>query len=258
MVAQIVGLARSRAGERPAAAVLGMGVAAPGPLDPGAGIVLAPPTLARLAATCRSRRCWRSGWACRCGSRTTPTPPRSANGGSAPGGARATWSFVTVSTGIGGGVIADGRLLHGRRGLAAEIGHMTRDPGPGPLRLRRRRLLGGAGLRHRARAGRAAVRAVGRTRDPRRPARAGDEAARALLDDEARWLGVGIANLLHLYSPERVVLGGGVMRLLRPAARPAAATVAARAMPAYRDVPILPAALGANAGLVGAASLVLA
>ena len=86
-------------------------------------------------------------------------------------------------------------------------------------------------------------------------ARQGDPQALALLAGEARWLGIGIVNLLHLYSPERVILGGGVGGCLDLMQDEIDRTVRARAMPAYRDVPVVAARLGGNAGLVGAASL---
>ncbi|WP_292265978.1 ROK family protein, partial [Mesorhizobium sp.] len=73
----------------------------------------------------------------------------------------------------------------------------------------------------------------------------------------ARWLGIGFTNLLHLYSPDLIVMGGGLANgfdLLAPTIR---ATVEQRAMLAYRDVPIVPAQLGDRAGLIGAASLIL-
>ena len=88
-------------------------------------------------------------------------------------------------------------------------------------------------------------------------ARQGDAQALALLASEARWLGIGIANLLHLYSPERV--DPRRRRRWRPrsdAGRDRPHDPGA-AMPAYRDVPVVAARLGGNAGLVGAASLIL-
>ena len=123
VVMQIAGLldeVRRAAGCAP----VGVGVAAPGPLDPEAGLVIAPPTLAGwrdvpLAALLEAR---------------LDLPVRIVNDANAAalgewrfGAGRGTRNmvFVTVSTGIGGGVIVDGRLLHGFRGLAAEIGHMT-------------------------------------------------------------------------------------------------------------------------------------
>ena len=75
--------------------------------------------------------------------------------------------------------------------------------------------------------------------------------------EEADLVGTGLANLLHLYSPEVVILGGGLANqfdALRPGI---AARLATAAMPSFRDVPVLPAALGGDAGLVGAGILVL-
>ena len=68
--------------------------------------------------------------------------------------------------------------------------------------------------------------------------------------------GVGIANLLNLYSPDIVIIGGGMANgfdLLRPGI---AARIIAAAMPSFRDTPIIRAALGDNSGLIGAAALV--
>jgi glucokinase len=250
--------------------LVGLGVAAPGPLDPQAGVVLAAPMLhgwhdipiARLLrdrlgldvvlendANAAALGEWRHG---------------------AGRGVR-SMVFATVSTGIGGGIIVDGRLLHGLRGLAGEIGHMVVcDNGPSCA-------CGSAGCWETLASGTAlaaaARSAVARGEAPRlaalaageavtgrhieRAAREGDGPALNLLAAEARWLAVGLANLLHLYSPERIVLGGGVMAcfdLLRGDIEHALRT---RAMPAYRDVPVLAAELGGRAGLIGAASLVL-
>ena len=80
--------------------------------------------------------------------------------------------------------------------------------------------------------------------------------ALALLDKEARWLGIGFANLAHLYSPQAIVMGGGVSQafdLLHPKIN---AAFCAFAMPPFRDVRIVAAMRGDDAGLAGAAPLV--
>ena len=180
--------------------------------------------------------------------------------------------YVTVSTGIGGGVIVDGRILHGHRGLAAEIGHMTiRANGPacscGNIGCWEA-LASGSALDRRA-AGLVACgtptlmaslagNSPATARIAQRAAQAGDTAALALLDDEAALLGEGIANLLHLYAPEIVVIGGGVAACLPLMQSRIVAVARTRAMPPYRDIPISAAALGRHAGLVGAASVVFA
>ncbi|MDX8452300.1 ROK family protein [Mesorhizobium sp. VK9D] len=270
VIGQIIGLAGKLLKEHPQAKVIGIGACAPGPLDPKAGIVIGPPTL--------------SGWhnvpMIDILSRQFGLPVRLENDANAAalgewryGAGRGSESlvFVTVSTGIGGGVIADGHIYHGRRGLAAEIGHMTitgegdrcfcgnvgcfEAVASGTALGRRATQLtapgDGSQLRRLSRNGDVSARHVVEA------ARTGEAIARELLDAEARWLGIGFTNLLHLYSPEVIVMGGGLSNgfdLLEPGIR---ATIDERAMQAYRDVPIVPAKLGDRAGLVGAASLIL-
>lgn len=249
---------------------VGIGVGAPGPLDPEAGIVIAPPTLAG----------WYEVPLADILSNRFQLPVRLENDANAAalgewryGAGRGARSmvFVTVSTGIGGGVIADGRILHGRRGLAAEIGHMT------ITNEGERCFCGAIGCFEAVASGTAlGRRATIRTRQSDgstlrklsadadvtgrhvvEAARMGDARALEFLNAEARWLGIGFTNLLHLYSPDILVMGGGISHgfdLLQDAIT---ATVRDRAMPAYRDVPIVPAQLGRHAGLIGAASLIL-
>ncbi|WP_245475288.1 MULTISPECIES: ROK family protein [unclassified Mesorhizobium] len=270
VIGQIIALADRLLKEHPQAKVSGIGMCAPGPLDPKAGIVIGPPTLAG----------WHNVPLIDILSRQFGLPVRLENDANAAalgewrfGAGRGAGSlvFVTVSTGIGGGVVADGHIYHGRRGLAAEIGHMT-ITGEGD-----RCFCGNVGCFEAVASGTALGRRATRLTKPgdgsvlRRlsddgdvsarhvvdAARAGDAAARELVETEAKWLGIGFTNLLHLYSPDLIVMGGGLANgfdLLAPGIR---ATVEERAMQAYRDVPIVPAELGDRAGLVGAASLIL-
>ena len=179
--------------------------------------------------------------------------------------------YVTVLTGVGGGVVMDGRLIHGRRGMGAHVGHLRMDE-EGPvclcgrigcfeafaagtalgLRARQQAALDAAGY-----LGRISERAV-ETRDVVEGARLGDESCLTLLEQEARYLGQGFASLAHLYGPERIVMGGGVAQAFDIMESGIAAHYQAEAMPPYRDVQIVPAALGDNAGLIGAADLALA
>jgi glucokinase len=91
-----------------------------------------------------------------------------------------------------------------------------------------------------------------------RLAAAGDATAAALLAEEGRYLGIGFANLLHLYAPEMIVVGGGLSESLPAMRAEIEAVMRRRVMPAYRDVPVVAAALGRQAGVIGAALLVLA
>jgi len=166
--------------------------------------------------------------------------------------------FVTLSTGIGGGVVIDGRVLRGRMGMAGHVGHMTvvQDGEPCPCGNRGCWEAYAAGPALAARASRRA----GREMDAAAvfdAAAAGDPLAVELVAEEADLVGVGLASLLHLYSPEILILGGGLATrfdALRPGI---AARLARAAMPSFRDVPVVPAGLGGDAGLVGAGLLVL-
>ena len=251
--------------------VEGLGMAAPGPLDPVAGIALAPPTL----------QGWREVPLAALLSKRLGMPVRLENDANAAalgewrfgaGQGTASMVFVTVSTGIGGGVIADGRLLHGRRGMAGEIGHMTVAYGsddalfcgaPGAWealasgtalgREATRRMAGADGAQLRALAGAGSVTA----RHVVAAARMGDPLACGLLRREAELLGVGFVNLLHLYAPERIVVGGGLGTALDLMQGDIDHVIQTRALAPYRDTPVVAAALAAAAGLTGVASLIL-
>ncbi len=89
-------------------------------------------------------------------------------------------------------------------------------------------------------------------------AAANDPLALRLMEREGEYIGIGVVNLLHLFSPQRIALGGGVMKsadLLFPAMH---RIVAARAMTPYRDAEIGLPTLGDYTGVLGAAALILA
>jgi glucokinase len=238
-------------------AIRGVGVSAPGPLDTPRGVALRVPTLAGfegypLAATLGRR---------------LGLPVRLENDGIAAaiaewrfgaGRGRANLVYVTLSTGIGGGVISDGRVLRGRMGLAGHVGHMTIAAGGAPCPCGNRGCWEAyaSGTAFAARAGERLGRPV-TAAGVFEAAAAGDARAGALVAEEADLVGTGLASLLHLYSPEVLILGGGLgsqLEALRPGI---AARIAAAAMPPFRDVPVVGAALGGDAGLVGAGLLVL-
>jgi glucokinase len=87
-------------------------------------------------------------------------------------------------------------------------------------------------------------------------AKSGDAVAKELVEHEAKLLGLGFTSLVHLYSPDVLVMGGGLsneFEALYPTIR---AYMTANAMAAFKDLPLVKAKLGGNSGLVGAASLV--
>lgn len=234
--------------------ITGAGISSPGPIDTERGLALGVPTLA--------------GWSDIPIASMIQTalnlPVRLEN--DAIAAAIGEWKFgagqglshlvyVTISTGIGGGVIADGKVLRGRMGMAGHIGHMTVERDGAPCAC------GNRGCWEACASGTAFARRIAphfpNPKSAFTAATAGNPHALQLVAEEADWLGLGIANLLHLFSPQTVILGGGISNgfsLLLPGIQQ---RIQANAMPAFRTVPILPATLGENAGLVGAAAMVM-
>jgi glucokinase len=87
-------------------------------------------------------------------------------------------------------------------------------------------------------------------------AKAGDVLATSLVNEEAEYMGIGITSLLHLYSPEIVIIGGGMSNAFDQLLPGIKAYMSDNAMPSFRDVPVVKAGLGGNSGLIGAAALV--
>ncbi|MDZ4767260.1 MAG: ROK family protein [Chloroflexota bacterium] len=128
--------------------------------------------------------------------------------------------YMTISTGIGGGAMIDGTLFTGARGLAIEPGHQRFMLPDGRVQ-RLEELASGTALGETARAGlvtsdvKSSLRGVAIV-DGKAvgvAALAGDAFALDIVRTAARWLGLGIANLLHLFNPAALVLGGSVTAL---------------------------------------------
>ncbi len=179
--------------------------------------------------------------------------------------------YITVSTGIGGGVVMDGRLIHGRMGMAGHVGHMNLAL-QGPLCSCGatgcfEAFASGTALAKRAdlacrteKMGHLAkVRKTGGVTaiDVFDGARAGDRQCISLVDEEAMYLGQGITSLIHIFSPERIIMGGGMSHAFDMLQHGIQAVIQAQAMEPFRDVPVVCSALGENSGLVGAATMVL-
>jgi len=182
--------------------------------------------------------------------------------------------YITVSTGIGGGLILDGRLRHGLNSLAGEIGHMIVEPG-GPVCTCGRRgcleaLAAGPAIARRAREllkaepqrGQVLRRLAGgdlesiTSKMVSQAAAAGDEVAQQALDEAARALGLGIANAATLLNPKLVVLGGGVIKAGERFLS-VVRTVAQKQALQGIEVRIVEAALGDDAPLWGAIALAM-
>ncbi len=215
--------------------------------------------------------------------------------------------YLTVSTGIGGGVIIDGKILEGANGTAGELGHMTIDlqgercncgnigcleylaSGTAIARYANEAIAAGQGaellafastmLEHTATVPDQAALPIQdlntqpmdehdesdgeieplrvKARTVARAAEAGIPLARDIITNAAEALGIGLVNIIHIYNPDKIILGGGVMQMGPMLMEPALRIVQERAMKAPRDsVRIELAQLGINAGLIGAGALI--
>ncbi len=164
--------------------------------------------------------------------------------------------LLTLGTGIGGGLILDGKVYRGAVGAAAELGHIVLLYGGEPCGG----TCSGHGHFEQLTSGRAADRAAkevlgeGSTaRDLVAAAREGNDAALQAMHEIGRRLGAGIGSLVNVFDPELVVLGGGFSDALDLLLDPAREVVAQEALAPGRDVVrIVPAELGPDAGLIGA------
>jgi glucokinase len=183
--------------------------------------------------------------------------------------------MYTLGTGVGGGVVIEGRIFRGATGLGAELGHQVIQfdgppcPGSCPNRGCLESLCSGTALERDANSlardfpdswlGQAAQRnGVVRGVDVVEAAEASDPKALELFDRFGMYLGVGIANAINVFEPEQIVIGGGLSRASRFFLDRAVAEAQARALPVLAGrVQIALARAGANAGLVGAGLLAL-
>jgi glucokinase len=157
---------------------------------------------------------------------------------------------LTLGTGVGGVIAVDGRVHQGHDGTAGEIGHQTIDP-DGPW----------CGCGNRgcveayARADQlAAACGTSTAEEAVQAAQAGDERALRGIRDVGRYLGIGIANMVTVLSPDRVVLGGGVAAAGELLFEPIRDEIRRRVTTtAVADVELVPAELGTWAGAIGAA-----
>jgi predicted NBD/HSP70 family sugar kinase len=168
--------------------------------------------------------------------------------------------FISGEVGVGGGIIVDGRPLNGVAGYAGEVGHMSVNPngatcpcgsvGCWETEAGEDALLSRAG--HRRGGGRDAVEEV------LREAAQGSRPALAALEDIGRWLGLGLASLVNVLNPEIIVLGGLFGRIHPYISVVVEHQLDQLALAAPRGlVKVVPAALGANSSLLGAAELAL-
>jgi len=252
--------------------IRGIGICAPGPLDPKSGVVLNPPNLP----------CWRNFPLAERIRNRYSVPVRVDNDGNAAALAETKWGaaqgrryvfYATVGTGIGSGIVLDGRIYHGNTGAAAEGGHVSIDyQGPrcncgklGCIEI----LAAGPAIGARARskladgARSSAIRAfasgdvasvtsemVGRAFTQ------GDALAREVLHETIELLTAWLGNMVDLLDPDVLVMGGGVSAMLRPFFDEIKAGLPKWCVnPRCSEIPLLIARYGADAGIAGGAAL---
>lgn len=232
-------------------APVAVGIGAAGFIDAAAGIVRHAPNLAWRDEPLAERVAERIGMPCRVENDASAAAWAEYRFGAAVG-ARVLL-MVTVGTGIGGGLVFDGRLFRGAFGAAGEPGHMNVVPDGLPCGCGRN------GCFEQYCSGTALVRLDGGGRSGPQvtdAAAAGEPSAVAAFAEIGRWLGVGLADLAAVLDPDVVVVGGGVSEAGGLLMTPAQASFGEqRRAGGMRELTLRSALLGNDAGMVGAADL---
>jgi len=253
------------------AEVGGIGICAPGPLDPKTGIILNPPNVP----------CWRNFPLAESVQKLYPVPVKVDNDANAAALAEARWGaargykyvfYATIGTGIGTGIVFDEKIYHGRTGSAGEGGHVSIDyhgpicrcGKPGCIEI----LASGTAIAQRARdqvapghksrmlelaggnpgaiTGEVIVKAYAE----------GDVLANAILNNAVEMLTVWLSNMIDLLDPDVIVIGGGAAALYQPFFDQIRERVAKLTVnPRSSEVPVLAARYGADSGIAGGAAL---
>ncbi len=247
---------------------IGVGIGAPGPLNREKGNVIVTPNLGWKNFPLRDEISRRVGLEATLDNDANCATLGEFWCGAAVGG----WNVIgiTLGTGIGGGLILEGKLYHGSSDVAGEIGHTSIDANGRRCKCGNYGCLeayaSGPAIAERAREALRGDEAesilVSMVDGDQRKITAqtvyeaskrGDETAREVVRETARILGTGVANLLNIFNPDIVVLAGGVTQAGDALFQPLRAEVKRRAFkPAVQACRILPGALPLSAGVVGA------
>ncbi len=263
-------LAEAQAAESPDA-IAGIGICAPGPLDPRAGIVINPPNLP----------CWRNFPLAAEIEKAYRVPVKIENDANAAALAESNWGagrgyrnifYVSLGTGIGTGIVFDGKIYNGRTGAAAEGGHMSIDcrgplcgcGKPGCIEI----LAAGPAIARRARtkltenprsimldlakglAGEVTSEIVGQAYA------AGDPLAKEVLLETANLLSLWLSNIIDLLEPDAILIGGGAAVLFATLFDEIENGIAKYCINSRcREIPLLKARYGEDAGIAGGAAL---
>ncbi len=249
--------------------IAGIGVGSPGPLDAFSGLVLSPVNFPT----------WGTVPIVKIMSEAFDGIPAAldndanvvAYGENWLGAGRDTENFlcITLGTGVGGGVVCEGRLLHGFDGNAAEVGHICINFDGPPCNC------GGVGCLEQYCSATAIVRRAKAAMAVEKPrtsvstdgltaqkiadaARAGDEFARRMYEETGFYLGIGIVSAVALYNSEIVAIGGGMAHAGDLIFGPTRRTFRKYGYPSLRDkLKIEPVRLGDDAAIIGAAKLIM-
>ena len=251
--------------------ISGIGICAPGPLNPRTGVVINPPNLPG----------WRNFPLADLISKAYRLPVRVDNDGNAAALAEALWGAgrgyrnvfcATIGTGIGTGIVFDGRIYHGRTGAAAEGGHISIDyrgprcgcgklgciealaSGPAIARRASEKISAGSYSAILKDAGghldRITSEMVGRA------SAAGDSLAREILNETAMFLTVWLGNIVDLLEPDVMIVGGGAASMLQPFFAEIRDQLPSWCVNSHcQEIPLVTARYGADAGMAGGAAL---
>ncbi|GBF10273.1 ROK family protein [Tepidibacillus sp. HK-1] len=236
--------------------VIGIGIGAPGPLDSKNGIIKCPPNLKKwvdIPIVNWMQKIW-------------DLPIVLENDANAAalaekwlGAAQENENFVymTISTGIGAGIIVDGKLLHGMKGNAGDIGHTVVDPSFGKCTCGQygclESIASGTAIAKRA------SEIVGKeltTKEVFDLYNEGEAEIVDFIERIFRVLGVACVSIINTFDPEKIVIGGGVSKVGDPLFKSIKDYVSQFALnPTGRKTKVVPAKLEQNAGVIGATAL---
>jgi glucokinase len=256
------------------AQIRGIGICAPGPLDPATGVVINPPNLP----------CWRNFPLAAEVARIYRVQVKVENDANAAALAEGIWGagrtyrhifYATIGTGIGTGIVCERRIYNGRTGAAAEGGHMSIDYNgprcgcgkPGCIEI----LAAGPAIARRARA-----KLVESRQTPRssmldlaggnvdavtsemvgQAYLAGDPLAKQTLQDTVDLLSLWLSNIIDLLEPDAIIVGGGAAAMLTPFFDDISMGLTRYCINSRcREIPLLKARYGADSGIAGGAAL---
>jgi glucokinase len=253
--------------------IRGIGICAPGPLDPATGVVINPPNVP----------CWRNFPLAAEVEKIYRVRVKVENDANAAALAEAYWGagrgyrhifYAGIGTGIGTGIVCDGHIYNGRTGAAAEGGHMSIDyrgplcgcGKPGCIEV----LAAGPAIARRARAKLASENNSGSTildlakgnieavtsEMVGHAYAAGDQLAKQTLQETVKLLSLWLSNIVDLLEPDVIIIGGGVAAMLSPFFGDLSAWLAEYCINSRcQEIPLLNAHYGADAGIAGGAAL---